>query len=309
MEIAGTKIERGSKNHISIAIGRLPSNTPIHIDAHIYRGKNDGPTVLLTGGIHGDEINGIEIVRRFLISDDILKLKAGTIIAIPLVNAYGFINFSRDVPDGKDVNRSFPGRKAGSVASRIAHTITNTILDKADIILDFHTGGNARYNIPQIRYTIDDKRAFELAKTFNSGIVLPKRAIGGSLRKTAGNMGITTLTYEGGASTVYSLKSINTALRGIKNILISLGMMEGESPEFNNTVYTKTSWVRARHSGLFYWHIPSGHFVKKGEIIGEINSLRLTSFQVKSPFTGYIIGHNNAAVVNKGDPLFHIGVK
>ena len=152
MTIAGKSVRRGEKETIQLHIANLPSGTPIHLSLHVYRAKKPGPVMLVTGGVHGDEVNGIEIVRRSIVDGFYENLLCGTAIVIPIVNVYGFINYSRDLPDGKDVNRSFPGHSRGSLASRVARAITKEILPHCDFGIDFHTGGAARYNFPQIRF-------------------------------------------------------------------------------------------------------------------------------------------------------------
>ena len=168
MIINGTEVKPGDKKEIRIHVGKLPSGTRINMYAHVYRSMQDGPTMLVLAGVHGDEVNGVEVVRRSIEEGVYDRMTRGTAIVIPLLNIYGFLLFSREVPDGKDVNRSFPGSFKGSLASRVARTLTKKILPLVDFGVDFHTGGANRYNYPQIRYTRGDEKAFELAKQYKA---------------------------------------------------------------------------------------------------------------------------------------------
>ena len=200
MIINNIEIKPGKNKTVELKISKLASGTSISIQAHIFRSKNEGPTIMIAGGVHGDEINGVEIVRRAVDSGIFHTLNCGTIIALPLVNIYGFINFSRELPDGKDVNRSFPGSKNGSLASRVAHVITHQILPHIDLGLDFHTGGSSIYNYPQVRAFRDDLKSLELAKIFNAPLTIESGLVPKSLRKEAHKKNIPMLVYEGGES-------------------------------------------------------------------------------------------------------------
>jgi len=305
------KFGLGETGIVKMSVGRLPSHTDISIEAHVYRSLKDGPTVLIMAGVHGDEINGIEIVRNLVYNQKFNSLDNGTIIIIPLLNVFGFINFDRYVPDGKDVNRSFPGTLNGSLASRIARTVTKYILPNVDYIFDFHTGGDSRYNYPQIRYTTSDTKAGELAKIFNPPVIVQSGIIPKSLRKTSKELNIPTLIYEGGESVRLDGFAIRVGLTGIRNCLDHLGILKDDTKETMNNdpiIVKKTSWVRANSSGIFIWAKSSGHHVKKGELLGNIHDpYGQDSIGVLSHQNGFIIGHNNASVVNLGDALFHIG--
>lgn len=299
----------GESALIKLDVGRIPSGTKISIDAHVFRGIQEGPTVLILGGVHGDEINGVEIIRRCLEGEIFEGVMRGTIIAIPIVNIFGFINFSREVPDGKDINRSFPGSLSGSLASRVASRLTKKILPLADFVIDLHTGGSSRFNFPQIRYYKNDNLAFELGKQFGAPFLIQKPFIPKSLRKTAFEMKIPVIVFEAGESLRFDGFSIDIGIRGIQRILSGAQMI---ASEVNLDVLPiqhvkKTSWIRASDSGLFIWTKSSGQKISKGEPIGHIKDPQgLKSVSVLATKDGYIIGHNNASVVNQGDALFHL---
>ncbi len=306
--INGTKIPLGTNEHIKLNVGRLPSGTTIHLHLHIYRAKKKGPTMLVLGGIHGDEINGVEIVRQAIIQKYFEKLDKGSIIAIPLLNVYGFINFSRDTPDGKDVNRSFPGTTTGSLSSRVARSLTKKILPLIDFGVDFHTGGSSRYNYPQIRYNRDDAQAKELANVFNAPFLLESTPPSKSFRKVAAASKKPVLVYEGGESLRFDGLAIQKGLIGLQRVMNFKGIKKANIPTEKSVTMTKTTWIRATSAGLFRWSKCSGQYVNEGEKIGIINDpYGFTEYPIIAKKSGYIVGHNNAPVVSLGDALFNIG--
>ncbi len=302
-------IEPGENTIIKLSVGKLPSGNRIYLHLHVFRSLLDGPTILVLAGVHGDEINGVEIVRRAIADDLFEHIQVGSIIAIPILNIYGFINFSREVPDGKDVNRSFPGNSRGSLAARVAKTLTKRVLPVVDFGLDFHTGGASRYNFPQIRYTKNDQGSYKLAKAFAPPFLLEKAMIPKSLRRTARDLSIPIIVYEAGESLRLDGLSIEIGLNGLKRCFFNLGMIE-ENPPIPYPVFDikKSRWTRASHSGIFSSRKRSGQPIIKGEPIGEICSpFTKTKSVITAKRDGLIIGHTNSPVVNQGDALFHIG--
>ncbi|TMU54977.1 succinylglutamate desuccinylase/aspartoacylase family protein [Flagellimonas algicola] len=307
--INGEKVAPGQNKLVQIDIARLPTGTLIHIPVHVFNAKKAGPTVLVQAGLHGDEINGVETVRRML-QNDLFDIKKGAVIVVPILNIFGFIHFSRDVPDGKDVNRSFPGRKTGSLASRIAYTYTSEILPQIDFGIDLHTGGGQRFNFPQIRYSQEDKQSKKLAEAFNAPFYFASRLIAGSFRKASLRMGIPTIVYEAGESMRFDEGSIEQGMLGIKNVLNSLGMLSKKmaSWEKKSIELNKTRWLRASRAGMFIPQKVNGSSVVKGEILGMITDTDAKkNKKIKAPFSGYIFCINHQAVVNQGDALFHLG--
>ncbi len=308
MVINKETIEPGEERQVRLQVANLPSGTEISLIAHVYRSKKPGPTLLLIGGVHGDEINGVEIVRRFMNRKIMNFLTAGTIIAVPLLNVYGFINFSREFPDGKDVNRSFPGAKAGSLAAAIAYKFTQEILPLADLAIDFHTGGKSVYNYPQVRYSAEDERSFKLAKEFNMPVTVQSGLISRSLRKTAYSKKIPMVVFEGGESLRIDELSIKEGISGILKVLKANGMTEMAVEAIESSTFSNKTWVRSNKSGIFICEKKSGDFVEKGGVLGRVTDPYNTyQSKIKSKVTGFIFGHNNNPVVNKGDALFHIG--
>ena len=205
IKINGATVAPGKNKLLRIEIARLPTGTLIDIPVHIFNAKKAGPTLLIQAGLHGDEINGVETLRRMLENKD-FAINKGAVIVVPILNVFGFIHFSRDVPDGKDVNRSFPGRKTGSLASRIAYHYTQAILPQIDFGLDLHTGGGQRNNYPQMRYTEQDAMSLKLATMFNAPFMFASNLIAGSFRKAALKMGKPIAVYEAGESMSMQLR-------------------------------------------------------------------------------------------------------
>ena len=308
-QINKTAVAPGESKLIKLNVAKLPSGTVINIRVHVFRSKNPGPTALFMGGLHGDEINGVETVRRAVKEGMFNNLTSGSVIAIPLLNVYGFINFSRDAVDGKDVNRSFPGSAKGSLASRVAYTLTDSILPLVDFGVDFHTGGSSRYNYPQVRYSKGDAAAKELAEQFAAPYLMEKKNLDKTLRYTAAGMDIPILVYEGGESLRFDGFSIEHGLKGIQRLLFHKKMLGTDMPAHHTPKYfSNFTWMRAEKSGMFMWMQASGAKVSKGEVLGVINNPHGSKeVRVLAKKDGYIVGHNNAPVINAGDALFHLG--
>ena len=310
MIVNKTEIAPGENKIIKLNVSKLPSGTEIDILAHIFRSKKPGPTVLILGGLHGDEINGVEIVRKAINEKTFSNLKCGTVIAIPLLNVYGFINFSRDLPDGKDINRSFPGNSKGSLASRVAKQLTRHILPLVDFGIDFHTGGRSIHNVPQVRIDTTIPESENLAKIFNPPFIIKSKIIPKSLRKECNKLKIPMLVFEGGESLRIHKESVKVGLKGIKNILHNHKMITRKNETNNKVVFIKEShWIRASYAGIFKPEIKAGELVKKDQILGTISTPFETKIKrIKARKDGYVFGLNNNPVINQGDALFHIGI-
>ncbi len=309
VSINNVHVEPGGIEAVNLHVGKLPSGTRISIKTHIYCSQNEGPTVLLLAGLHGDEINGVEILRRVIAQGLVDNLLYGNVIVVPILNVYGFINFSREVPDGKDVNRSFPGSLSGSLASRVARILTKKVLPSIDFGIDFHTGGDNRYNYPQVRYFRKDDRARALAHDFGAPYLLEKGLIPKSFRKAARDMGIPIIVYEGGEALRLDGFSIDTAVSGIQRLLYRQGFINDQPRSKGDGVsFRKSTWIRAKQAGIFIWSKKSGTQIMKGEVLGSIlDPSGGTRTAVTASRDGHILGHNNTPVVHQGDALFHIG--
>ncbi|MEZ4947615.1 MAG: succinylglutamate desuccinylase/aspartoacylase family protein [Cyclobacteriaceae bacterium] len=309
VKIAGQEIKPGESKEIDIKIARLPSHTQIDTPIFVHRALEDGPVLALMAGMHGDEINGVEIVRRMLDSD-LNRAKRGTVVCMPIVNVYGFLNYSREVPDGKDINRSFPGNKTGSLASRVAYHLMREVIPYIDYGIDFHTGGAARTNYPQVRCVMSNEKNAELAAAFNAPFTIDSPFRPRSLRQAASKKGKNIIVYEGGESLRFDTHAIEAGLAGALRLMKHLNMIDWapEASEENRVIWNST-WVRARTAGLFQANIRAGNKVEKNQWLGTMTD-PFGDFkeQIKSPTTGYVIGLNNAPVINAGDALLHIGL-
>ncbi|QOI97660.1 MAG: succinylglutamate desuccinylase/aspartoacylase family protein [Flammeovirgaceae bacterium] len=309
VKIANHEIKPGEFKEIDINIARLPSHTQIDTPIYVSRGLEDGPVLALMAGMHGDEINGLEIVRRILDSE-LHRPKRGTVVCMPIVNVYGFLNFSRDVPDGKDVNRSFPGSKNGSLASRVAYHLTHDIIPFIDYGVDFHTGGAMRTNYPQVRAVLANEKNVELANAFCAPFTLDAPFRPNSLRKEASKKGKNIIVYEGGESLRFDQQAIEEGIAGTLRLMKHLKMIDwAPEPKEENRVIWSTSWIRAKYAGLFQSTIQCGQLVHKGEWIGTITD-PFGEFKQKvlATATAYVIGLNNSPVINAGDALVHLGM-
>lgn len=309
VKIAGHEIRPGESKEIDIKIARLPSHTQIDTPIFVSRALEDGPVLALMAGMHGDEINGIEIVRRILDSD-LNKTKRGTVVCMPIVNVYGFLNYSREVPDGKDINRSFPGNKAGSLASRVAYNLMKEVIPFIDYGIDFHTGGAARANYPQVRCVMAQKTNVELAAAFHAPFTIDSPFRPHSLRQASAKKNKNIIVYEGGESLRMDTQAIEVGLAGTLRLMKHLNMIDwAPEPTEENKIIWNSTWVRARTAGLFQSNIRCGQQVEKNQWVGTITDpFGEFKEQIKSPTTGYVVGLNNTPVVNAGDALMHIGL-
>lgn len=310
LHLLGKTVEPGKSKQINFNTAKLHTHTSVEIPVIVERAKKKGPVILITAGIHGDEINGIEIVRR-VIAEGINKPQRGTIICIPVLNIFGFINGSREFPDGRDLNRVFPGTKNGALASRFAYHFTNEILPIADACLDFHTGGARRFNAPQIRIDRTHKKNILLAKIFSAPFTVISPNIKKSYRYTCDQHNIPVLLYEGGKSLDNDTYITQVALDGIKRILSHYDMLRIEVPvivaESDSILIENTFWMRAKYSGLLHLKIPVGKHIRKGEIVAHITDpYGKFIHRVKAKSNGYVINVNQAPTVYQGDAIFHI---
>jgi uncharacterized protein len=309
LKIAGHEIKPGQSKEININIARLPSHTQIETPIYVARSTEPGPVLALMAGMHGDEINGMEIVRR-MIERNLNRTTRGTVVCIPIINVYGFLNFSRDVPDGKDVNRSFPGSKSGSLASRVAYHVTHQVIPHIDYGVDFHTGGAMRTNYPQVRAMLNDEKNLALATAFNAPFTIDAPFRPNSLRKEASKKGKNIIVYEAGESLRFDQQAIEEGIDGTLRLMKYLNMID-RAPEAKepNRVIWSSSWIRAKHAGLFQASVVPGQLVHKGNEVGVITDpFGEFKEQVLAKETGYVIGLNNIPVVNAGDALMHLGM-
>lgn len=309
LEIAGLTIKPGESIKIDLPVVRLYTDSEVTMPVYVKRSRKDGPTVFVSAAVHGDELNGIEIIRR-LIQSKSLKLSCGTLIFVPMVNVYGVLNQSRYMPDRRDLNRVFPGSAKGSLAGRLAHIFLNEIVSKCDYGIDLHTGAIHRTNLPQIRANLDDEETRMLAEEFGVPVMLNSNLRDGSLREAAVEYGVKILLYEAGEALRFDELSIRAGVKGIENVLIALGMLRkkrARKRRFEPFVAYNSAWVRSAASGLVRDHVQIGDQVMKGQVmatVGDTFGELLT--EVKASKEGVVIGKQNIPLVQEGDAMFHI---
>lgn len=302
------EVKPGVSAQMSLNWYQLPTKTVIEIPVYVFRSKKPGPTLLLQAGMHGDETNGIEIVRRLITKDEVRKPLCGSIIAIPVINTFAFLYGTRDLPDGKDLNRCFPGNKNGSLGSRIAYDMTHEIIPQIDLGLDFHTGGKQINNYPQLRCTFEDENSFNLAKHFQPTYIINSSFREGSYRKEAYKSKKPILVFEGGESSRFHYQYINEAVNGTLRLMNYLKMVNVEVRENTTSLINKSTWIRARSSGMFHCTKTNGVPIAKGEVIGEITDpFGEHKEKIIAPQNGFIIAINTHPVINQGDALMHLG--
>lgn len=313
LHILDKSIKLGESAEAKFSVARLHTNNTVDVPIIIHRAKKPGPTVLFTAGIHGDEVNGVEIVRQ-LITKSINKPEIGTIICMPVINIFGFINLQREFPDGRDLNRVFPGTKSGSLAGRVAYHLMTEVIPKVDYVIDFHTGGANRFNAPQIRVAPGNTIYDDYASVFGAPFVLYSKNIRKSFRNSCNLLDIPVILFEGGKSLHIDEKVTKVAVDGSIRFLNYLGMLNQtiEVPEINKKpVFIEESrWVRAKFSGMFKPAFNVGDYVEKGAVLGFITDpFGKLNHAVKARNAGYLINVNEAPIVYQGDAMFHITSK
>ena len=307
--IGDEQVKPGQRKTILLPMPKLYNWTPICLPIHVINGPEEGPSLCITAAIHGDEINGVEIIRRLLKKKGLNHIN-GNVIAIPIVNVYGFLYQKRYLMDRKDLNRSFPGSSNGSLASILAEIISKQILSQSTHAIDLHTGSNHRFNLPQIRANLDMPGIEDLARAFNVPVILHSIFRDGSMREYANEQGIPILVYEGGESLRFDELSIRTGINGILSVMGALGMIKPSKYDVKKcmpTVSRNSYWLRAPISGILRHIKKSGNKVTKGQVIAIIaNPVSTEEYKLKSPLSGIIIGESKLPLVHSGQALFHI---
>ena len=309
--IGGEAIAPGQRRRIEIPVSRLPTQTLISLPVVVIHGTEPGPRLWLSAAIHGDEINGVDIIRQVLEIIKPKKLK-GTLLAVPVVNVFGFIEQSRYLPDRRDLNRCFPGSPQGSLASRLAHLFMTEIVNQSTHGIDLHTAAQPRTNLPQIRANLDDPETYRCAKAFGAPLLLHANTRDGSLRQSASKKGIPILLYEAGEALRFDTESIRVGVEGIFRVMETLEMYENTffSPQTNSIEIRETKWVRGPSSGIFHLQVKLGQTVEKRELLGVItDTFGDTNIKVRSPQAGIVIGHTQNPLVNQGDGIINLAIK
>jgi len=308
--ILNTQVEPGTRTVIDMPTPKLSSHTKVDMPVHVVHGKKDGPVLFLSAAIHGDELNGIEIIRRVLAIKGLDKMK-GTLIAVPVVNAYALIHESRNLPDRRDLNRSFPGSEAGSLAARLANVFMQEIVMKCTHGIDLHTGSNHRTNLPQIRANLDDDETSRLAHSFGVPVLINSSLRDGSLRAAAGELGIPMLLYEAGEALRFDEVSIRAGVVGITSVMRSLGMLRPTRSSSKKPatpfVARSSRWTRSPESGMLRLDVALGARVENGDILGFIDDPNEGFVcAIEATNSGIVIGRLELPIVHEGDAVYHV---
>lgn len=307
IKIGDTVVAAGTHATINLAVGQLYTHEPMFMPVHVFHGKQPGPVLFVSAAIHGDELNGIEIVRR-LVASQALKNLRGTLIAVPIVNVLGVVHQSRYLPDRRDLNRCFPGSSKGSLAARMADLFMREVVLHATHGIDLHTGAIHRDNLPQVRGKLSNRKLRAMADAFGAPVILDSRIRDGSLRDAATEAGIPVLLYEAGEALRFDEQAIRVGLRGVRNVMSSLGMLRAKSVVAAEPFVARSSlWVRAPQSGVFRAQVSLGEKVKRGQLLGTVaDPFGPEAEVVTARASGVLVGRSTIPLVHEGDALFHI---
>jgi predicted deacylase len=293
VNIAGTTVAPGRRQLVEVLVSRLPTATRLNLPIMVLNGQQPGPRLWLSAVVHGDELNGLEIIRRVL---ELVRPRrlAGMLLAVPVVNVFGMVTETRYLPDRRDLNRSFPGSPKGSLAAQLA---------------DLHTGSDHRFNLPQIRGDLEDPTALRLARAFGAPVSVHSPLRDGSLREACRRRGIPVVVYEGGEADRFNETAISAGVDGVLRVLADLGMRTDDPPPpaAATTVVRHTHWVRARRTGILRSPVRAGQRVARGDVLGIIaDAVGDSRATMKAPFDAVVIGHTQHPLVNRGDALWHL---
>ena len=306
--IHGTTIAPGERVRLELPVARLPTQTPVSLPLEVIRGKQDGNRLWLSSAIHGDELNGMEIISR--VSDRIREKRIkGQLILVPVVNLFGFIQGTRYLPDGRDLNRSFPGSPKGSLASRLANLFLSEVVGRCTHGIDLHTAGGHRVNLPQVRGNLENPQIRAMARVFGANIMIHGEAPGGSLRHAVGKLDTPILVYEAGETHRFNEDAIEVGVRGVLRVMRHLGMIPGRPGDgkTKSLIAHERTWVRARRSGVLRLRVKLGQRVTKNQSLGTIHdTFGEHKNDIRAPEAGLVIGLTNHPLVSLGDAMVHI---
>jgi hypothetical protein len=306
--IGAVTVAPGRRQSIEIPVARLPTDTSLSLPVAVVHGSRPGPRIWLSAAVHGDELNGVEIIRRVL---PLLRPRAlaGTVIAVPIVNVFGFVNETRYLPDRRDLNRSFPGSPRGSLTARLAHLFLTEVAGRCQYGIDYHTGSDHRTNLPQLRVDLSDPETRRVAEAFAAPVTIDAQYRDGSLRQACSGRGIHLLVFEGGEAHRFNEAAIQAGVSGTLRVLGALGMREDDDALAVDatTVVSSTRWERARRSGIARIDVYPGQRVQRGEVLGAIgDALGHAQISIRSSLDGIVLGYTRNPLVSQGDALIHI---
>ena len=308
-EIGGQSVAPGTRRTVDLPVSVMSDHTPITMSVHVVHGKRPGPTLFVSAAIHGDEVMGVEVVRRLLRTPNIDELR-GTLLAVPIVNTFGFLHHSRYLPDRRDLNRTFPGSAAGSLAARLAHQFMTQIVSRSDVGIDLHSAAIHRTNLPQIRVSPRKPDTMLLAEAFGAPIVMTSKIRDGSLRQAAQRHNVDILLFEAGEGLRFDEHAVRTGMMGILRVMRELGMVKAKGitrPHVAPMRSSSSFWLRAPAGGLLRTLKAPGSHVEEGDILGLVSDpFGDVETEIVAEEGGLIVGRTNLPVVNEGDGLFHV---
>lgn len=307
--IGGTQIKPGTRTTLDLPVADLYTHAALTMPVHVVRGRKPGPRIFVSAALHGDELNGVEIIRRLLKLPGLKSLR-GTLIAVPIVNVHGFLRHSRYLPDRRDLNRCFPGSATGSVAARLAHVLATEIVDKADYGIDLHTGAIHRPNLPQIRADLSEEQNKRMAEAFGCPVIVNAALRAGSLREYAGSKGLPMILYEAGEALRFDEFSVRAGVRGITGVLRELDMLPRRGKRrvmADPVIAIDSTWVRAPSSGILRATTRLGKRVRKHDTLAIVaDPFGEKELEVKADHSGIVIGRTNLPLVHAGDAIYHV---
>lgn len=305
--IAHQTVQPGTTVHTELPFARLPTGTSLPLPLVLVHGVAPGPTLWLSAAIHGDEVNGIEIIHQVLSAIDPTRLN-GSVVAVPVVNVFGFVQQSRYLPDRRDLNRSFPGSPKGSTAARLAHLFMETVVSRCTHGIDLHTGSHHRVNLPQIRANLRDPETLACAQAFATPLIIHAESRDGSLRQAAQQRGIPCLLLEAGEANRFDRESIAWGVTGILRVMAHLGMQgQSDATSASPRIVWETTWIRARRGGIFRCHVELGQELTPGQRLGEIvDTIGQHATTIRARQAGVVIGLTLSALVHRGDGLINL---
>jgi uncharacterized protein len=308
IEIAGTTVGPARRQLVEVPVARLPTATRLNLPIIVLNGQRPGPRLWLSAVVHGDELNGLEIIRRLL---EVIRPRrlAGTVLAVPVVNVFGMVTETRYLPDRRDLNRSFPGSANGSLAAQLANLFMTNVVAACDMGIDLHTGSDHRFNLPQIRGDLEDPTTLRLARAFGAPVSVHSPLRDGSLREASRHRGVPVVVYEGGEASRFNESAISAGVDGVLRVLADLEMRTDVPVprRATTTVVRHTRWLRARRTGILRSTVRAGQRVTKGDVLGIIaDAVGDSRATMKAPFGAVVIGHTQHPLVNRGDALWHL---
>lgn len=308
-EMGNMTIEPGERRTVDLPVSVFSDHTPVSMSVHVVQGRRPGPVMFVSAGVHGDEVIGVEIVRRLLRAPNLKSLK-GTLLVVPIVNSFGFINRSRYLPDRRDLNRCFPGSPGGSLAARLAYLFMSEIVGRCDYGIDLHSAAIHRTNLPQVRVSPASPRMMDLAKVFGAPVILPSAIRDGSLRQAARDAGVEVLLYEAGEGLRFDELAVRAGVTGILRVMRHLDMLPAKGISMARRmplICAKSGWVRAPAGGILRMFHREGEVVAEGELLASVSDpFGETRAEIRAPSPGIIVGRAVLPVVNEGDAIFHL---